>query len=290
MASRFRKAWFACAAVLALGLLVVIIVGGTFVVQSLTMEPEEKRLVQEIPPTDPAPGKIVLSLSSAAVTVTAGPEGGPIRVESNFDPDVHSLEQSYEEDETGSWIYRLDFHENTLLHVSVVGVWLGKRAPEVNIEIPRDLRFALETKMKGGYLALDLGGLEPTTAGVELDRGVLWLRVSEPLNKPMEQLSIKGRMGTMVLRSLGNASPKELNVQHGVGAALVDLNGMWLRDADVDFQVAFGNIELQLPDNVDVEMLDGAPLRMLRPDNQELRKPTLRISTHSNIGDIQTFD
>jgi hypothetical protein len=285
-----RKGCFAGAAVLALGLLIVIVVGGTFFVQSLTTEPEEKQLTQPIPATDPAPGKIVLSLSSAAVTVQAGPAGGPIRVESNFDPDVHSLEQSYEEDDAGGWTYRLDFHENSLLHVSVVSVWLGKRAPEVTIEIPSDLPFDLEANMEGGYLALELAGLEVSTAGVELDRGVLWLRVSEPLYKPMEQLNVKGRMGAMVLRSLGNASPKELNVQHGIGASLVDLGGMWLRDADIDYRVTFGDGELQLPDGIDVELLDGTPPRLLRPHDQELRKPTLRISTHHDMGDIHIVD
>ena len=59
----------------------------------------------------------------------------------------------------------------------------------------------------------------------------------------MERLSVKSRIGTTVLRSLGNASPKELHMQHAVGAALVDLGGRWLRDADVDFQVAFVPVE-----------------------------------------------
>ena len=137
---------------------------------------------------------------------------------------------------------------------------------------------------------LDLAGLELTTASVELDRGVLGLGVSEPLHVPMERLSVKGRMGTMLLRSLGNASPKELHVQHGVGAASVDLSGRWLRDADVDFQVAFGNGELKLPEGVNVEGLDGAPLRLLHPTDDEIPTPTLRISTHFDVGDIRIVD
>jgi len=285
-----RNCCFACAVVSGLGLLVAIALGATFCVQLLTTEPEEERLVQQVPPTGSVPGRVVLSLSSAAVTVKAGPAGAPIRVESFFDPDVHQLEQSYEKDDTGGWTYRLDFHEKRLLHVSVVSIWLGKRSPEVTIEIPRDLPLALETTMEGGYLALDLAGLELTTVGVELDRGVLGLIVSEPLDIPLERLSIKGRMGTMVLRSLGNASPKELDVQHGIGAARVDLSGMWLRDADVDFQVAFGSGELKLPVDVDIERPDGVPVRLLRPHDREIPPPTLRLSTHFDVGDIRVID
>jgi len=288
--SWLRKGCYAFAAVFALGLLVVIILGGTFLVQQLSVEREEKRLVQPIPPAGSVPGRIVLSLSSAAVTVEAGPAGGPIRVESDFDPDVHRLEQSYTEDGAGGWTYRLEFHEKKLLHVSVVSVWLGKRSPEVTIEIPRDLPLALETKMEGGYLALDLAGLELTTAAVELDRGVLGLSVSEPLHIPMERLSVKGRMGTMILRSLGNASPRSLDVQHGIGAARVDLSGVWLRDADVDFYMAFGDGELQLPDGVHIEGLGGTPLRPIHPADEEIHTPTLRVSTHFDMGDIRVVN
>jgi hypothetical protein len=288
--SWLRKGGFACAVLFALGLLVAIVLGGTFLVQRLSVELEEKRLVQQAPPMGSAPGKVVLSLSSAAVTVKAGPAGGPIRVESNFDPDVHRLEQSYDEDVTGGWTYRLDFHEKRLLHVSVVSIWLGKRSPEVTVEIPRDLPLALETRMEGGYLTLDLAGLELTTASVELDRGVLGLTVSEPLHVPMERLTVDGRMGAIMLRSLGNASPKELHLQHAIGAAHVDLSGKWLRDADVDFQVAFGKGELELPNGVNIEGLDGAPLRRLLPADQEIPPPTLRFSSHSDMGNIRIVD
>jgi len=290
VSSWLKKVGFACAAVFALGLLVAIVLGATFLVQQLSVELEEKRLVQEAPPAGSVPGRVVLSLSSAAVTVKAGPAGGPIRVESNFDPEVHRLEQTYDEDAGGGWTYRLDFHEKRLFHVSVVSIWLGKRSPEVMVEIPRDLPLALETRMEGGYLALDLAGLELTTASVELDRGVLGLIVSEPLHVPVERLSVEGRMGTMLLRSLGNASPKQLHVQHSIGAARVDLSGRWLRDADVDFQVAFGNGELELPDGVNIEGLDGSFLRQIDPADEEIPPPTLRFSSEFDTGNIRVFD
>jgi hypothetical protein len=292
----------------AIGLVFALGLGGTFLIQQLSESAEEKRLIQEVPPLPtrapferpelpsegpPAgsiPGTVVLSLSSAAVTVTAGPAGEPIRVESSFDPDVYQLEHEYEEDGTGGWIYRVDFHERRLVHVSVLRNWLGRRSPKVRVVLPRDLPLALEAHMRGGYLSLDLAGLALTNASVELDRGVLGLVVSEPLPVPVERLSLKARMGSMMLSSLGNASPKELHVQHGIGPALVDLSGMWLADADVDFQVTMGNVELRLPHNVNIEGLNrGAPW-LLDTTDEEIPPPTLRISTHSYMGDIRVID
>jgi len=290
-----RKGCFACVGVGALGLLIALVLGGTFLIQHLSESTEETRLTQEIGPSPAGapserPGAVVLSVSSAAVLVRAGPPGGPIRVESDFDPDIFSLEQSYEEDEAGVWSYRVDFHEKTVLHVSVVSIWLGKRSPEVRITLPRDVPLSLDAQMRGGYLLLDLAGLELIAANIELDRGVLGVDVSEPLATPVERISLKGRIGTMHLRSLGNASPRELHVQHSVGAAIVDLGGMWVADADVDFRAAMGNIELRLPRDVNIEGLDGNVLRLGNTADEEIPPPTLRISTDSDLANIRVID
>lgn len=295
MKAWLKKGCFIGAGAAALGLVVLLVVGGTFLVQHSLEEAEEKRLVQELRPApagDPPepPGKVLLSLSSAAVTVMAGPANEPIRVESNFDPDVFRLEQSYQEDEAGGWVYSLDFHEKSLFHVSVVGIWVGKRAPELRIVLPRDHPIALEARMTGGFFIIDLAGLALTTVDLELSRGVIDLDVSEPLPAPLERMSVKGRMGAMRLLSLGNASPGALRVQHGVGFAQVDLRGSWLNDADVEFLVAFGNGELRLPRDVRIEGLDSGVRPLGGAADEEIPKPTLRITTHFDAGDIRVED
>lgn len=290
-----RKLALGCASLAAAGLLVILLVGGVFLVQRLSERAEETRLAQKLPSADLAapfdrPGRVVLSLSSAAVTVDAGPPGAPIRVESSFDPDVFRLEQAYEEDADGGWTYRVDFHEKRTFHVSVVQIWIGRKSPEVRVSLPRGLALDLEAKMRGGYLSLDLAGLALRTASVELDRGVLQLEASEPLALPMERLDVKGRIGTTRLSSLGNASPAKLNVRHGIGAALVDLDGAWVADANVRFEVAFGDGILELPDGVNVELLDLDRPPIFHSGEEEVPAPTLRVSTHFDMGDIRVVE
>lgn len=285
-----RKCCLGGAALLALGFLIALVIGGVFLYQQSSLEPRQKRLEQQVRAVGSTPGRIVLSLSSATVSVKAGGAGEPIRVATAFDPTVHRLDHRYEQDDLGGWTYRLDFHERKLFHVSVFSIWLGTRAPEVTVEIPRDLPLALEARMEGGYLALDLAGLELTTASVELDRGVLGLMVSEPLRVPIDALDIRSRMGRMVLRSPGNASPKRLRVHHGIGPAYVDLDGAWSRDADVDFQVAFGTGKLRLPEGLNVVRLDADSSTPIHPTDEELSPPTIRVSTHFDMGDIRVLD
>jgi len=275
------RAFIACLGIIALAVSVI------FLVQHMSEEPEAHMLTHDAPPTGLGRGKILLSLSSAMVTLEAGPPGGPLRVESSFDPDVYTLEQHYEEGNDGDWTYSLDFHERSLLHISVISIWLGKRSPVVTILIPADLPFDLEAMMEGGYLVMDFADLAMSTADVELDRGVLQIFVSDPMGVPMERLSVTGRIGTMRLDRLGNASPDTLDVHHRFGAAQVVLHGRWRTDADVDFQVAFGTGELRLPGDVRIDGL-GRPLEILH--EREIPPPTLRISTHFDVGNIRVTD
>ncbi len=274
-------------AVLACAGSIVLAVGVIFLVQHLSEKPEAHLLSQDAPPAGLRQGKVVLSLSSAMVLLAAGPPGGPLRVESSFDPDVYALVQQYREGDTEGWTYRLDFHERSVLHISVIGIWLGKRSPEVTVLIPPDLAFDLEAQMEGGYLVMDFANLALSTADVELDRGVLLISASDPMDVPMEQLSVRSRIGTMRLDQLGNASPATLDVQHRLGAAQVNLHGPWRADADIDFQVAFGTGELQLPGDVRISGL-RCPVKL--PAEREIPLPTLRIATHSNVGGIRVTD
>ena len=97
MKSWLKKGCLVLTWIAAFGLLVALFVGGRFLVQGLTVNPEEMRLTQEAPPAGSTPGRVVLSLSSAAAIVKAGPAGGPIRVESSYDPEVHVMEQTFTE-------------------------------------------------------------------------------------------------------------------------------------------------------------------------------------------------
>ena len=170
------------------------------------------------------------------------------------------------------------------LHISVIRIWLGKRSPEVTVLVPPGLPFDLEATMEGGYMVTDFADLNLSTADVELDRGVLQILVSDPMDVPMKRLSVRGTTGTVFLNRLGNASPERLDVRHKLGAARVDLRGQWRSDVDIDFQVAFGNGELALPDNVRIDGL-GPPLKF--PSEHEFPLPTLRIATHANVGNIR---
>jgi hypothetical protein len=131
---------------------------------------------------------------------------------------------------------------------------------------------------------MDFADLALSTADVELDRGVLQIFVSEPMDVPMEQLMVRSTTGTMRLGSIGNASPGRLDVNHRLGAARVDLRGRWRTDADINFRSTFSNVELRLPSDVTIDGL-GLPIDVF--PEREIPLPTLHIGTRSSVGDIR---
>jgi hypothetical protein len=70
----------------------------------------------------------------------------------------------------------------------------------------------------------------------------------------------------------------------------VDLGGLWLANADVDFQVALAKGELRLPEGVCIRMLDDEAFPMADPDDNEISRPTLRVFTHFDMGDIRVVE
>jgi hypothetical protein len=268
--------------------IVVLAVAVFFLAQHVAEKPEARVLTQNVQPVaGPGRGKILLSLSSAMVRLAAGPPGTQFRVDASFDPDVYILEQHYETNDNEDWTYSLDFHERSLLHISVIRIWLGKRQPEVRVRIPAGLPFDLEATMRGGYLVMGFADLAVASADVELNRGVLRIFVSDPMDVPMQQLSVRSKIGSVGLDSIGNASPSVLDVRHGLGAALVDLRGRWRTDAAVNLQVAYGTGVLQLPGDVAIAGL-GRPFELLA--RREIPPPTLRISAGSELGRIRVID
>ena len=275
---RHLRALLACVGIGALA------VGAIFVVQYLAEEPETQALSHDASLDRLVRGTIVLSLSSAMVILAEGQPGGPLRVESSFDPDVYTLAQRYDESDDGRWTWRLDFHERSVLHISVIRVWLGRRSPEVTVIIPPDLPFDLEAEMKGGCLVMDFASLDLSSADVELNRGVVQVSASEPMNVPMKTLTVRGSMGTVLLDRIGNASPEKLEVQHRLGAAVVDLQGLWRTDSDIHFHVALADGRLQVPRDVRVE---GLGQTFIFAPEQEIALPTLRVGAHASFGDIR---
>ncbi len=281
--------------------------------------PEQRELVQELPeapelPAFPYPagdspslpetlplphavearaGRIVLDLSMGEFIIRPGPAGEPIRVEADYDTASFDLTEEYTTSDDGTWTYEVSFGARR----GFLGMLLrgGVRDGDNRIEltIPRGHPIDIVGKIGIGESEVDLGGLWIRNVDLDLGTGDHFIEFREPTPFPMADFKIDSSIGEVEIRNLGAGSPRSVKVDHGIGELLVDLQGPWRQDAEVDVECGIGECRLWLPDSAHID-IESAKIglgdsRVERPDSQDLPDdaPTITVNIRGNIGDLR---
>ena len=318
MAEGDAKRWFkygclGCLGCIGLVLLVVGLAVGTAWFRSKSEKAEDRVLTHPVPavPVEPierppeaaspptrtetasvprpkskAQGTVILDLEDAEFHIQPGVAGDPIRVEATYDTTSFELEERSEEAKDGQWTYRVSFHRTRSASwmISMMQHMFSSIRPTVRVFLPPGVPIALETSIERGGLEAELGGTRVTSALFDISMGGLEVKVSEPLAEPMERLELKSHMGGGDFRSLGNASPRVIDIDSRMGGVNLDLRGAWQADADITLRGRMGGARVHLPDDVRIE---GVPGRVLTGGQTgELKLPTLRFTSSSEMGDV----
>jgi len=94
---------------------------------------------------------------------------------------------------------------------------------------------------------------------------------------------VRARMGGLEAFRLGNASPRLLDLNFGMGGGDVDLRGEWLNDCDINVVAKMGGFDMEIPAGVKVEGLTGEDVH-LRQANPETPLPILRFTASTKLG------
>lgn len=238
---------------------------------------------------DAEPVWIVLELSKGSFRVEPGPPGGELRVEADYDASRFELDEHYDPEGRE---YRLRFDARG----GPLAFFRRQRSDDsrVRVIIPRGYPVRLRGEVTMGESHLELGGLWLADVDLDLRMGSHRVSFSEPLPVPAASLTLEGSMGEIELENLGNASPRLLTLDHGFGAAYVDLEGAWRNDAEVEIEYGFGECVVRLPETAAValgeigvrlgeERIRGLDrLREPRPG-----EPTLRLSARGRAGELR---
>ena len=133
---------------------------------------------------------------------------------------------------------------------------------------------------------MQLGGLWLTAADLRFEKGGLELSVDQPLREPMRQLTLRSAMGGCQAEGLGNASPRFLDVNCGMGGAQVDLRGEWRQACDARFIVTMGGMAVMVPDDIEANAVDETDLR-LQDSLAEAPPPALNYWVSQKMGEVE---
>jgi hypothetical protein len=126
----------------------------------------------------------------------------------------------------------------------------------LRIVLPRGARMALAGRVGVGESVAELGGLTLSEVDLELGFGDHRLGFSEPTPSPLQVLELDASSGDLELHGIGNASPRWLVVDHGVGELRLDLRGAWREDAELRIGCGIGPCVVQLPEAVHLDFLE----------------------------------
>ncbi len=101
---------------------------------------------------------------------------------------------------------------------------------------------------------LDMSGLALTGLDIESGASDLVVRFDEPNRVVMERLSVEVGAANAELRGVGNASPRRIRVDGGVGSLVLDLTGAWTDSSRVNVTAGVGTLTIRLPREVGVRI------------------------------------
>ena len=243
------------------------------------------------------PGRIVLDVSMSTFEIVPGPPGQPIRVEADYDTGSYELTESFEPAGELGWTYELTFRR-TVSWLRLLMAGAGEPDNRIRLIIPRDVPVSLTGKVGIGESDLELGGLWLTDVALSIGVGEHDVSFREPLREPLEEIRLRSSIGEVNVKRLGNASPRNVFLQHSIGEVRYDLRGEWLNDSEIDVACGIGECSVRLPGNdVAVELI-RAGVTIGEEDTGDVRRrgpapagaPTLRVGVSGTIGEVRVSD
>ena len=260
---------------------------------SSTPFPVENPAFFEAPELASKVGTVVLDLSVGEFTIRAGEPGEPIRVEADYESDAFELRETFTEGGDGAWTYEISFRpKGGILGMMFRGAGNNPRN-NVEIVLPRGRPLDLVGDLGLGLTEADLGGLLLRTVDLEAGTGEHIIEFSEPLAMPMDYFHIEKGVGEMQILDLGNAQPREIDLEMRVGELRVDMSGgPWSVDSLMRVAFGVGESRIKAPENVRLELKRASVLvgdRVVRRfDNKGIPEdaPTVAFDLSVKIGSL----
>lgn len=118
------------------------------------------------------------------------------------------------------------------------------------IRLCKDIPTTLDIELGASVADIELGGLSLKNLKISTGVSSANLKFTSPNKITMRRFEIEAGVAKFEGEKLGNAKFKNLKVSGGMGSFEIDLSGELLDNADVNFEIGFGNLDVYLPKDV----------------------------------------
>lgn len=236
-------------------------------------------------------GTIELDVRMAELIVEPAPAGSPLRLEGRWDPNRMRLVEELEPGAQG-WTYRVRLTGRGLR------TWFGnqgrQRGAELRLLVPAGRPFSIAGEVGLAESSFELGGLALQSVDLELGVGEHAVSFATPTAAPVSRIALDSSMGELEVHLAGNASPRDLSVEHGMGDLRLDLGGRWRNDGRVSLSLGMGSCRVSLPDAGEAgALVEKGRVRMGSREIDDLAEselvpglPVVRIRAEGGMGDL----
>jgi hypothetical protein len=143
------------------------------------------------------------------------------------------------------------------LGVDAIGrsISIGRaRTGTLELELARGVPFDLELKFGAVRADIDLGGLSMTGLSLKTGASESTINVSEPNPLEMETAYVEAGATEFRMVGLGNLNAERIEIDAGVGAITLGLDGRWRRNTRLVIAMGVGSLELRVPEGLGVQL------------------------------------
>lgn len=130
----------------------------------------------------------------------------------------------------------------------------GKQMGSLELELARGIPLDLDLEFGAVKADIDLGGLSLTGLSLSTGASESTIDVSEP--NPLELGTARIEVGAAQFTAmhLGNLNAERIEVDAGVGAITLGLDGRWRRDTRLSIDMGLGSLELRVPEGLGIQL------------------------------------
>lgn len=125
---------------------------------------------------------------------------------------------------------------------------------ELGLELTRDVPMDLDLELGAVQAEVDLGGLALTSLELRTGASESTVEISEPNREAIETARFEVGAAEFTLRRLGNLNAERVEVDAGVGALTLWLDGEWQRGTRLAIDMGIGALELRVPEGLGIQL------------------------------------
>ena len=130
----------------------------------------------------------------------------------------------------------------------------GGQSGELDLELARGIPMELDLEFGAVRADIDFGGLALTDLDLSTGASESTIDISEPNTNRIRTATFEVGAAQFTARHLGNLNAERIQLDAGVGAIALWLNGRWQRDAHLAIDMGLGALELMIPEGLGIRL------------------------------------